>query len=128
MEVLVYINPVDVSKKPFFEQISKAPALSPTLVLERDQFKSLIMQKALDRGAVVFFAYDQDDLAAVLSVKQYMTATQVILVLRKFDAGTVHQGLTMSPCIITHAKSNFNDIVAVLEKINALEEQPTEEE
>lgn len=116
MEVLVYANPVDISKERFFGQISKVPALSPKFVLERDRFKSLIMQNALARKAVVFFAHDQDDLAALLSVKQFLAGSRVILVLHTIDATTVQQGMLLSPCIITYAKSDFRDIIAVLEK------------
>ena len=122
MEVLVYANPIDVSKEHFFQQISKVPSISPKFVLERDHFKSLVMQKVVERRALVFFAYDQDDLNAAVSVKEYMAGTRVILILHKINAATVNQGLSISPCIITYAKRDFSDIVAVLEKFATLEE------
>lgn len=121
MEVIVFANPMDVSKERFIEKISKVPALSPKFVLEHDRFKSLIRQKALNRMVVVFFAYDQDDLTAALSVKEHLVGTRVILVLNKIDATTVNQGLSISPWFITYAKSDFSDIIAVLKKIATIE-------
>ncbi|MGD9368365.1 MAG: hypothetical protein PVH87_21880 [Desulfobacteraceae bacterium] len=123
MDVLVFANPVDVSKERFFQKISKVPALSPKFVLEHGRFKSLLMQRALGRRVIVFFAYDQDDLTMALSLKEYLAGTRVIMVLHKVDAETVKQGLSISPCFMTHAKSDFSDIIAVLEKISTLEKQ-----
>ena len=121
MEVLVFTNPMDITKERFFQRITKVPAFSPKFVLERGRFKSLLMQRGWDCGAIVFFAYDQDDLTMALSLKEYLTCTRVIMVLHKIDAKTVQQGLSLSPCFMTCAKSDFSDIIAVLEKISTLE-------
>jgi hypothetical protein len=120
MEVLVFANPMDVSKERFFHKITKVPAFSPTFVLEHGRFRSLLMQRVWDRRVIVFFAYDQDDLTMALSLKEYLTGTRVIMVLHKIDAKTVQQGLSISPCFMTCAKSDFSDIMAVLEKISSL--------
>lgn len=121
MEVLVFANPRDVSKERFFQKISKVPTFSPKFVLEHGRFKSLLKQSVLDWAVIVFFAYDQDDLTMALSLKKYLTGTRVIMVLNKIDATTVKQGLSISPCFMTCAKSDFSDIIAVLEKISTLE-------
>jgi hypothetical protein len=121
MEVLVFANPMDVSKERFFQKITKVPTFSPTFVLEHSRFKSLLMHRAWDCRAIVFFAYDQDDLTMALSLKKYLTCTRVIMVLHKIDAKTVQQGLSISPCFMTCAKSDFSDIIAVLEKISTIE-------
>ena len=120
MEVLVFANPMDVSKERFLQKISKVPAFSPKFVLEHGRFKSLLMQRALDYAVIVFFAYDQDDLAMALSLKEYLVSTRVIIVLHKINATTVKQGLSISPCFMTCAKSDFSDIVAVLKKISTI--------
>lgn len=117
MEVLVFANPKDVSKERFFQKISKVPAFSPKFVLEHGRFKSLLMHNTLDWRAIVFFAFDQDDLALALALKEYLACTRVIMVLHKIDAKTVKQGLSISPCFMTYAKSDFSDVIAVLEKI-----------
>ena len=122
MEVLVFANPMDVLIDRFIEKITKVPALSLKFVLEHDRFKLLVRQKTLDRRVIVFFAYDQDDLTAALSVKEHLVGTRVILVLHKIDVMTVKQGLLISPWFITYAKSDFSEIIAVLEKISTLEE------
>jgi hypothetical protein len=121
MEVLVFANPMDVSKERFFKKISKMPAFSPTFVLERDRFRSLLMQRAWDCRVIVFFAYDQDDLTMALSLKEYLTCTRIIMVLHEIDVMTVQQGLSISPCFMTWARSDFTDIMAVLEKISTIE-------
>lgn len=123
MEVLVFANPMDAAKERFFQKISKVPALSPKFVLEHAHFKSLLLQKALDWRVVVFFAYDQDDLTMALSLKEHLAGTRVIIVLHKLDEKTVKQGLSISPCFMTYAKSDFSDIIAVLKKISTLEKQ-----
>jgi hypothetical protein len=120
MEVLVFANPMDVSKERFFQKITKVPAFSPKFVLERGRFKSLLMQRVRDCRVIVFFAYDQDDLTMALSLKEYLTCTRVIMVLNQIDAKTVQQGLSISPCFMTCAKSDFSDIMAVLQKISSL--------
>lgn len=120
MEVLVYANPDDPAKERFFHAVSKVPALCPKFVLERGRFKSLLMQKALDPGVVVYFAYDQKDLSMALSLKEYLNGTRVIMVLHTIDAKTVKQGLSISPCFITYANTDFSDLIAVLEKISIL--------
>jgi hypothetical protein len=120
MEVLVFANPMDVSKERFFQKISKVPAFSPKFVLEHGRFRSLLMQKAMDWAVIVFFAYDQDDLSMALSLKEYMAGTRIIIVLHNINATTVKQGLSISPCFMTCAKSDFSDIIAVLEKISTI--------
>lgn len=122
MEVLVFANPNDVSKERFFQKISKIPAFSPKFVLDPGRLKSLLMQKASDRGAIVFFAYDQNDLIKALALKEYMSGTRVIMVLHQINAMTVKLGLSISPCFMTYAQSDFSDILAVLEKISILEQ------
>jgi hypothetical protein len=122
MEVLVFANPNDVSKERFFKKISKIPSLSPKFVLDPGRLKSLLMQKVLDRRAIVFFAYDQDDLAMALGLKDYLAGTRVIMVLHQINATTVKLGLSISPCFMTYAKSDFSDIMAVLEKISIIEQ------
>ena len=121
MEVLVFANPMDVSKERFIEKITKVPALSPIFVLEHDRFKSIIRQKALAQIVIVFFAYNHDDMKAALSVKEHLAGTRVILVLHQIDVTTVNQGLSISPWFITYAKSDFSDIIAVLKKIATIE-------
>jgi hypothetical protein len=122
MEVLVFANPMDVSKERFLEQISNVPAFSPKFVLEHGRFKSLLKQRLSDWKVIVFFAYDQDDLNLAQDIKDYMAGIRVIMVLHKINAKTVRQGLSISPCFMTYAKSDFSDIIAVLEKIATLEE------
>lgn len=121
MEVLVFTNPKDVSKKRFFQKISKVTALSPEFVLEHGRFKSLLLQKTFHWRAIVFFAYNEEDLSVAISLKEYLAGTRVIMVLHKVDAKTVKQGLSLSPCFMAYAKSDFSDIVAVLKKISTLE-------
>jgi hypothetical protein len=121
MDLLVFANSVDASKERFFQKISKVPALSPKFVLEHGRLKTLLMQRGLDWKVIVFFAYDQDDLTMALSLREYLAGARVIMVLHKVDAKTVKQGLSISPCFMTYAKSDFSDIIAVLEKISTLE-------
>lgn len=121
MELLVFVNPKDVSKERFFQKISKVPTLSPMFVQEHRRFKSLLMQKALDRRVILFFSYDQDDLAMVLSLKEYLSGSKLVMVLPEMDAKTVKQCLSISPSYMTYAQSDFSDIIAVLEKIAMIE-------
>lgn len=120
MEVLVFANPKDVSKERFFQIISKASALSPKFVFEHGRFKSHIMKKTLDRRAIVFFAYDQDDLTLAISLKEYMAGARLILILHTVNTMTVKQGLSISPCFIAYAESDFSDIVSILKKISTI--------
>ena len=80
------------------------------------------MQEVLDRRAIVIFAYDQDDLAMVQALKDYLAGTRVIIVLHQINAKTVKLGLSISPCFMTCVKSDFSDIIAVLEKIAIIEQ------
>jgi hypothetical protein len=116
MEVLVFTNPKDPAKERFFHEISEVPTLSPRFVFEHGRFVDLIKRSAIDWGAIVFFALEQDDLSLALSLKECLAASRVIMVLQKKDAQMVKQGLSLSPCFITFATSNLGDVVAVLEK------------
>lgn len=122
MEVLVFANPEDVSKERFLQKISKLPSVSAKFILQRGLFKSALIQKALDWRVIVIFVYDQDDLTMALSFKEYLAGTRVIMVLHEIDAKNIKQSLSISPCFMTYAKSDFNDIIAVLEKVSILEE------
>jgi len=55
-----------------------------------------------------------------ISLKEYLVDTRLIMVLHKIDAMTVKQGLSISPCFLTYAESDFSDIISVLEKISIL--------
>jgi hypothetical protein len=120
MEVLVFANPMDVSKERFFKKITKTPDFSPKFVLEHSRLKSLLMQRSLAWKVIVFFAYDQEDLTMALSLKKYLNGTRVVMVLGKLNATTVQQGLSLNPCFMTSAQSDFSDIMAVLKKISSL--------
>jgi hypothetical protein len=96
------------------------PTFSPTFVLEHDYFKSRLKQRAFGWAVIVFFAYDQDDLTMALSFKEFMVGIRLIIVLHKINARMVQLGLSLSPCFMTCAKSDFSDIIAVLEKILVL--------
>jgi hypothetical protein len=120
MEVLIFANPMDVSKERFFQKITKMPDFSPKFVLEHGHLKSLLMQPSLAWRVIVFFAYDQDDLAMALSLKEHLNGKRVIMVLRKVNAETVQQGLSLCPCFMTCSQSDFSDIMAVLEKISTI--------
>jgi hypothetical protein len=120
VDVLVFANPKDPSKDRFFHEISKAPRLSPKFVLEPDLFLSLIMRDTLDWRVIVFFAYDQGDLALALSLRDYLVDARVIMVLSEWNGETVKMGLSISPSLIANASGDFSDVVAVLEKISTL--------
>jgi hypothetical protein len=120
MEVLVFANSHDPAVERFFHEISKVPRLSPKFVLEHDRFLTLLKKNKIDRRVIVFFAYDQDDLALALSLRQYVIDTRVIMVLPDWNEETVKMSLSISPSLITNANGDFSDVVAVLEKISTI--------
>jgi hypothetical protein len=120
VEVLVFANPKDSAKDRFFFEISKVPRLSPKFVLEHDIFLALIMRNPIDWRAIVFFAYDREDLALALSLRDYLIDTRLIMVLADWNKETVDMGLALSPCLIANANGEFSDVVAVLEKISTI--------
>jgi hypothetical protein len=120
VEVLIFANPKDPAKDRFFHEISKATVLSPKFVLEHDLFQSLLTRNPVDWRVIVFFAYDQRDLALALSLKDYLIDTRLIMVLSNWNQETVKMGLALSPCLIANAKGEFGDVVAVLEKISTI--------
>lgn len=120
VEVLVFVNPNDPAKERFFQAISKVPRLSPTFVLEHERFITLLRNNTIDWSVIVFFTYDQDDLALALSLRQYVIDTRVIMVLSDWNGETVKMGFTISPSLITNANGDFSDVIAVLEKISTI--------
>jgi hypothetical protein len=120
VEVLVFANPNDSAKERFFHAISKVPRLSPKFVLEHERLISLFNKMKIDWRVIVFFAYDQDDLALALCLRQYAVDTRVIMVLSDWNEETVKMGLSISPSLITNANGDFSDVVAVLEKISTI--------
>ena len=124
MEVLVFANPKDPAKDRFFHEISKVPRLSPKFVLEHDLFISLIIRDSVAWRAIVFFAYEQEDLTLALSLRDYLVDTRVIMVLSDWNGETVKMGLSLSPSLIANASGDFSDVVAVLEKISTIPYDP----
>ncbi len=120
MEVLVFANPQDPAKDRFFHEISKATVLSPKFVLEHDLFLSLVRSGPADWRVIVFFAFDQRDLALAFSLRDYLIDTRLIMVLSDWNQKTVKMGLALSPCLIANANGEFSDVVAVLEKISTI--------
>jgi hypothetical protein len=118
MEVLVFANPKDPAKERFIHEISEVPTLSPRFVFEHERFVTLLRKNAIDWGAIVFLAFEQDDLSLALSLKEYLIAERLIMILQKKDTQMVNQGLSLSPCLITFAKSNLGDVVTVLGKLS----------
>jgi hypothetical protein len=120
MDVLVFTSPDNPSKERFFHEVSKVPRLSPTFVLEPERFVALLKKKTIDWRVIVFFVYDQADLDLGLSLRRYVTDTRVIMVLSDWNDETVRTGLSVSPCLMTHASSDFSDVISVLGKISTL--------
>lgn len=116
MEVLVFANPKDAAREHFFHEISKVPRLSSKFVLEHERFITLLKNNTIDWRVIVFFAFDQDDLALALSLKEYLIDKRVIMVLSDWNGETVKKGLSLSPSLIANANADFSDVVAVLEK------------
>lgn len=121
MDVLVFANPRDPEKERFLREISRIPHLSPTFILAHEGLRSLLKSNTFNRRVIVFFAYEPADLTLALSLKEYLSDARLIMVLHQTDAESVKQGLSLSPSFLTYAKSDFSDIVAVLEKISVLE-------
>lgn len=120
VNILVYANSMDPAKERFLRAISKTPRLSPTFVLERDRFVSLLRSTAFNRRAIVFFVYEPDDLDLVLSLTAYLSLTRVIMVLSDWNGETLKKGLSISPSLITKANGDFSDVIAVLDKISTI--------
>jgi hypothetical protein len=120
VEVLVFANPNDPAKERFFHEISRVPKLSPRFVLEHDCFLMLLKKNKINWRVIVFFAYDQEDLALALTLRQYAIDTRVIIVLSDWNGETVKMGLSISPSFITNANGDFSDVIAVLEKISTI--------
>jgi hypothetical protein len=120
VEVLVFANHSNPAKERFLRAISMVPFISPTFVLKREQFVALLRNNAFNRKVIVFLAHDQADLTLALSLKAYLSLTRVIMVLSEWNGETLKMGLSISPSLITNTKSNFNDVIAVLEKISTL--------
>ena len=120
VEVLVFANSKDPAKDRFFHEITKVPRLSPKFVLEHDLFLSLILRNPVAWRVIVFFAFEQGDLALVLSLRDYLADTRLIMVLSDWSGETVKTGLSLSPTLIASASSDFSDVIAVLEKISTI--------
>jgi hypothetical protein len=120
VEVLIFANPEDPAKDRFFHEISKVPRLSPKFVLEQELFLSLVTRNTIDWRAIVFFAYNPDDLDLALSLREYVADARVIMVLSDWNAETVKMGLSISPSLIANANGDFSDVVAVLQKISTI--------
>jgi hypothetical protein len=120
VDVLVFANPKDSAKDRFFHEISKVPRLSPKFVLEHDRFLSLVLRNPVAWRVIVFFAYDQRDLALVLSLRDHLVDTRLIMLLSDWSGETVKTGLSLSPTLIASANGDFSDVIAVLEKISTI--------
>ena len=120
MEVLVFASPKDPAKERFFHRISKVPELCPKFVLNHEHFLKCLKEHNVRWRVIVFFVFEQEDLALALSIKEYLIGTRVIMVLPDWNGETVKMGLSLSPSLMTNANGDFSDVVAVLEKISTL--------
>jgi hypothetical protein len=120
VDVLVFTNSRDSAKERFFQAISGVPSLSPKFVFKRDRFVSLLKNDANHWKAIVFFIHRQDDLDLAHSLKAYLKHSRLIIVLPDWNGKRVKTGLSLSPTLMANANGDFDDVVAVLEKISTL--------
>ena len=66
---------------------------------------------------VVLFAADRQDLANFLSIRDFLNGISIILVLPDSENETITAGHRLRPRYISYADGNFEDVVAVLIKM-----------
>jgi hypothetical protein len=120
VDVLVFANSKDPAKDRFSHAIATVSSLSPTFVLEHEPFISLLKNCPHRWKAIVFFVYGPDDFTLALSLKPYLGLSRLIMVLPEWDANRVKAALSLSPSLMTKANGDFNDVIAVLDKISTL--------
>ncbi len=65
----------------------------------------------------VLLAGTRDDLLDILSIKNLLERTNIILILPDRDEDTINQGHTLFPRFLTYADSNFGWVNTVLKKM-----------
>ena len=119
MNVLLFINPSSCSEKTRLLNKIESAVKDNTIELITDFKKFLKRLKRFSHtiAAAVLFAYSNDTLLDILSVKELLEDVRIILILPDRLPGTISKGHLLRPRFMTYADSDFEDVKAVLNKM-----------
>ncbi len=80
-------------------------------------FTQKLRQPQGELSIAVLLADTQDDLLDILSIKNLLERTNIILILPDRDEDTINQGHTLFPRFLTYVDSNFSWVKTVLKKM-----------
>ncbi|MCP4576919.1 MAG: hypothetical protein GY846_11610 [Deltaproteobacteria bacterium] len=117
MEVLVYADSHDGAKERLLGEISRKTATDPLLVLDHESFERELRCRMRFQQIIVYLASLHRDLTLILSIREIMIDTSLILILPDRNPDTVRKGLSLYPRYQTFSDGDFKDVAAVLEKM-----------
>ncbi len=82
-----------------------------------DTLSQRFTQSLGDSVITLLLASSQEDFTDILSIKNLLKRTRIIIILPDRDKDTVRKGHTLFPRFLTYADSNFSWVTAVLKKM-----------
>ncbi len=82
-----------------------------------DSLSHKLCQPSGDQTIAVLLAGTQEDLADILSVKNLLERTRIILILPDSSKDTISKGHTLYPRFLAYVDGDFSWVAAVLEKM-----------
>ncbi len=92
--------------------------LEAVLFREHDNFIDAVRATVMTKKVVVFLAADRDELSFLLSIKELLFDSRLILILPGRNKESLRKGLSLFPHYHSYADGAFKDVAAVLKKMS----------
>jgi hypothetical protein len=118
MNVVVYVNPTDDSTKKFISVIPTLSVKENVIICSTlDSLTTRLRQPKDDQTVIVLFAASREELAGILSIRDFLLNRKLIIILPDREYDTIAKGYSLHPRFLTFADNDFGDTVAVINKM-----------
>jgi len=118
MNLLFYGKTEDRAGKRFQRMVESIVPKKERNVYQTIYDLSARLRRPTEEPAItVLLASSREDLLDILSIRELLCDTRVILILPDSEVGTVEKGHTLRPRFMTFSDNDFSEVVAVLGKM-----------
>jgi hypothetical protein len=115
MTLLIYSKNVNGAEKRLFRVIELLlPENKFEFYRSIDDFTLRLRQPVFNPRIAILLASSRDDLQNILSIRELLEDTKIILIVPDTNPATVAQGHTLRPRFLSDCNSDFIDVASVL--------------
>lgn len=118
MSLLVFSTKTNAAEKRFL-RVTELLLLWKELIICRtiNELSDELRQPHLNPRIVILFASTKKELNGILSIREFLADTKIILILPDTNPATIARGHALRPSYLSTCKTDFVDIAAVLGKM-----------